>query len=68
MSITDECINCGACITECDSNAIFEAGQEFSYEGKTYPPLSETISFIVPQLCTDCKTCVDACTMDAIVE
>ncbi len=30
LTITDECINCGACEPECPNNAIYEAGAEWS--------------------------------------
>ncbi len=29
--ITDECINCDACVAECPNNAIYEPDQEWSY-------------------------------------
>ena len=33
--ITDECINCDACIVECPNNAIYEPGQEWAYADET---------------------------------
>ena len=33
--ITDECINCDACISECPNNAIYEPDQEWSYSDET---------------------------------
>lgn len=33
--ITDECINCDACIVECPNNAIYEPDQEWSYSDET---------------------------------
>ena len=33
--ITDECINCDACIAECPNNAIYEPDQEWSYSDGT---------------------------------
>lgn len=33
--ITDECINCDACISECPNNAIYEPDQKWSYSEKT---------------------------------
>lgn len=33
--ITDECINCDACISECPNNAIYEPDQSWSYSEKT---------------------------------
>ena len=33
--ITDECINCDACVSECPNNAIYEPDQEWSYADET---------------------------------
>lgn len=68
MYITDECINCAACIDECESNAIYEAGSEYTLEGETKPALSDDFTFIVPELCNECKSCVEVCATDAIQE
>ena len=35
IKITDECINCDACISECPNNAIYEPDQKWSYSEKT---------------------------------
>jgi len=35
IRITDECINCDACISECPNNAIYEPDQKWSYSEKT---------------------------------
>ncbi len=57
LTITDECINCGACEPECPNDAIYE-GEEI-YE-------------INPELCTECKghydesQCVEVCPVDCI--
>ena len=40
--ITDECINCDACIVECPNNAIYEPDQEWAYSDET--ELSGTIT------------------------
>ncbi len=49
--INEECINCGACESECPDEAI--------YEGKEY--------FVIdPEKCTDCGTCVEFCPVEAI--
>ncbi len=40
--ITDECINCDACITECPNNAIYEPGEDWAYSDET--ALSGTIT------------------------
>lgn len=49
--ITDECIACGACISECPVDAISE-GDIYSIDADA---------------CTDCGACVDACPTEAIV-
>ena len=51
--ITDECISCGSCVTECPVDAISEGDDKYVIDAK---------------LCTDCGTCVDACPVDAIEE
>jgi ferredoxin len=33
--ITDECINCDACVAECPNNAIYEPDQQWSYCDET---------------------------------
>ena len=56
--ITDECISCGACETECPNGAISEG---------------ETIYIIDPAKCTECvgsydaPQCVDICPVEAPV-
>ena len=40
--ITDECINCDACIVECPNNAIYEPDQEWAYADET--ALSGTVT------------------------
>ena len=35
ITITDECINCGACEPECPNNAIYEGGREWKYSDGT---------------------------------
>ncbi len=48
--ISDECVACGACISECPVDAISE-GDVFSIDADT---------------CIDCGACVDACPTSAI--
>ena len=50
--ITDECICCGSCLSECPENAISEGDDKYTIDAK---------------LCTDCGTCVDVCPLSAIV-
>jgi ferredoxin len=35
ITITDECINCGACEAECPNNAIYEGGMEWRFADGT---------------------------------
>lgn len=49
--ISDECIACGTCESECPTGAISEGDDKY---------------VIDPGTCTDCGTCVDACPVEAI--
>ncbi|MDD2579018.1 MAG: 4Fe-4S dicluster domain-containing protein [Clostridia bacterium] len=49
--ISDACISCGACESECPTNAI-SAG--------------DTQYVIDPETCIDCGACVAVCPVDAI--
>ncbi len=51
--ITDECIACGACESECPMEAISEGEEKYSIDAEE---------------CTDCGACVDSCPVEAIVE
>ena len=57
LMITDECINCDVCETECPNGAISQG---------------EEIYVINPQLCTECvghfdtPQCVEVCPIDCI--
>ncbi len=35
LKITDDCINCGACESECPNTAIYEGGTPWTYEDGT---------------------------------
>ncbi|HEX9934256.1 MAG TPA: 4Fe-4S binding protein, partial [bacterium] len=48
----EECIVCGACISECPVSAISEG---------------EDKNVIDPAKCTDCGACVDVCPTEAIL-
>lgn len=49
--ISDKCTNCGACESECPSEAIVEKGDK---------------RVILEDACISCGACVDACPVDAI--
>ena len=68
MYVTDECIDCSACVDECEQNAIYQAGEEFQVNGETRQALSDEHTFIVNELCNECKSCIDVCAVDAIEE
>lgn len=48
--ISDECISCGACESECPVNAISEGDGKY---------------VIDPELCIDCGACADVCPVAA---
>ena len=68
MVITDECINCAACVDECEHNAIYNAGEGYSVNGNSFPAVSEEHTYIAPELCNNCGTCKETCAVDAIIE
>lgn len=49
--ISDDCICCGTCISECPVEAISEGDEKYS---------------INPDLCTECGTCASVCPSEAI--
>jgi len=49
--ISDECISCGACESECPEEAISEGDEIFVIDAVK---------------CTDCGTCVEVCPVEAI--
>jgi NAD-dependent dihydropyrimidine dehydrogenase PreA subunit len=49
--ITDDCIACGTCLSECPTGAISEGD----------------IYVIDADLCIDCGVCADACPTEAII-
>ncbi len=51
--ITDACVNCGACESECPVNAISE---------------KNGARFIDPATCTDCDACTSSCPVEAIIQ
>ncbi|HAP42781.1 MAG: ferredoxin [Spirochaetes bacterium GWD1_61_31] len=51
--VTDACVNCGACDSECPVQAISEKN------GARY---------IDPAICTDCGSCAGVCPVEAIIQ
>ena len=49
--ISDECINCGACVASCPVNAIAEGDSKYSIDADT---------------CIDCGACEGTCPVSAI--
>lgn len=73
MEITENCINCAACMTECPRDAVFESGEYYFYNNIEMKPLSYDHFFISTEICDGCamlnrKKCVDVCPMDTIKE
>jgi len=79
LHITDDCISCGACVSECPNTAIFDAGESWTMADGTalsddaeHDPISDDHTFIVADKCTECNgfydepQCVDVCPVDAI--
>ena len=51
--ISDECVSCGTCESECPAGAISQGDEHFVIDADT---------------CVECGTCADACPMGAISE
>ena len=49
-TITDDCINCGACEPECPQNAISEGGDKYVVDAAK---------------CDDCGSCTEVCPTSA---
>src|SRR5450756_826635 len=71
--ITSECINCGACESECPNTAIYQGGVEWELNGGHHPALVSEIFYIVPEKCTECvgfydhEACAAVCPVDCCV-
>jgi len=49
--ISDACVSCGSCVSDCPAEAISEQGGQFQID---------------PSKCTDCGACVSTCPTEAI--
>ena len=61
VKITDECINCGACVDECPNSAIV---------GEDKNPTGEEYHFVFADKCDECggtPSCKEVCPSDCIV-
>ena len=75
IKITDECINCDACIAECPNNAIYEPDTEWTYAEGT--ALKGTVAALGSgskvDKCTECKgfhdepQCASVCPVDCCI-
>ncbi len=52
-TISDACIECGACVSECPVDAIAEGDGKYVIDAEK---------------CIDCGSCADACPVDAPAE
>ena len=72
-TITNECINCGACEPECPNTAIYAGGVPWELDGATGPAIAQDIYFIVPSKCTECvgffdhEACAAVCPVDCCI-
>ena len=72
-TITEECINCGACEPECPNSAIYEGGANWELDGQSHPPLPRDVYYIVPDKCTECvgffaqEQCAAVCPVDCCI-
>lgn len=53
--ITEDCIACGVCESECPEGAISPGNS------------NTNIYIIAPNLCTDCAACAEVCPVDACI-
>ena len=71
--ITEECINCNACLPRCPNNAIYVGGQPWELDGVSHPPIAEDIYYIAPEKCTECvgffdhEECAAFCPVDCCI-
>ena len=69
LLITEECINCGACLPECPNEAIFETRSEAESQGNTVGEgqgEGDTVYVITYDRCTECVGHFDEPQCDAV--
>ena len=75
LLITDECINCGACLPECPNEAIFETRGDAETKGNHVGDgqgVGDSIYVIAHDRCTECvghfdtPQCREVCPVDCI--
>jgi ferredoxin len=71
--ITEECINCGACLPRCPNNAIYVGDTPWELRGESHPPIAPDIYYIAPEKCTesvgffDHEECAAICPVDCCI-
>jgi ferredoxin len=72
-TITEACINCGACEPECPNTAIYEGGVAWQLGGESQAARSNEIYYIAAEKCTECvgffpqEQCAAVCPVDCCV-
>jgi ferredoxin len=72
-TITNECINCGACEPECPNSAIYAGAVPWELDGASGPAVAQDIYYIVPSKCTECvgfydhEACAAVCPVDCCI-
>src|ERR1035437_9896514 len=72
-TITNECINCGACEPECPNSAIYAGAVPWELDGASGPAIAQDIYYIVPSKCTECvgfcdhEACAAVCPVDCCI-
>jgi ferredoxin len=72
-TITEACVNCGACEPECPNEAIYEGGASWQVAGEARPPVSADYFYIVAEKCTECvgffdqEQCAVVCPVECCV-
>jgi ferredoxin len=71
--ITEECINCGACLPRCPNNAIYIGDRPWELDGVLHEAIAPDIYYIAAAKCTECvgffdhEECAAACPVDCCI-